>query len=102
MSGRYGKSVSIENQNVTICTMPELATVNIEIVNCSANPVIIKLAISETDTPSAADYIEHNVELPGSGVLIRSAEVLNENEKVIVHATNSDCSVRVHGITGSV
>lgn len=102
MSGLYGKSVSIENKNVTVCTMPELATINIELVNCSNSRAYINIAISESEVPAEEDYLEYGSELKGSGVIIRSALVVNANEKIIIHSTNSNCSVRVHGITGSV
>jgi hypothetical protein len=102
MSGRYGKAASIKDQNVTVCTMPELATINIEVVNCEKSVAYITLAISETDTPLDTDYLEYEVELKGSGVLIRSAVVVEANEKIVVHSTNSNCCVRIHGITGIV
>lgn len=102
MSGLYGKKVSVEDQTIEVCEIPEVATINIEAVNCSQHPAYVNIAISKRSTPIAEDFIEHSLYLKGTGVLIRSAIVVSPNEKIFIYSTNSNCSVRVHGISGSV
>lgn len=80
------------------------ATVNISFCNQSSATTTIRVAISKGTTNSAvtaADYIEYNRTITGSGVYQRTGCVLGPGESIYAFDLNGVCSVRVEGFEGN-
>ena len=75
-----------------------MTTCNINMVNTGASNATVRLAISTSTSPGAADFIEYGVILEPGDVLERTAQVLSPSEKVICWADVAGVSVRVSGM----
>ena len=65
-SGILGTQSSLSaNTLTTIYTVPAttVSYVNFNVVNTNATPVTVRIALSATGTPTAAEYIEYNAEI---------------------------------------
>jgi hypothetical protein len=105
MSGKLGKASLLANTNTTLYEVPvnKLATLSVLVVNRSTEIAELTVAISEVDNPVDTDFIEHKVQLSANGgVYERTALVCSAAEKVVVHSSVADCSVRVHGFEEDV
>ncbi len=103
-SGILGQvGISTISTNHTIYTVPAstLAVTNINIVNRSAEAATVRLAISASDTPTNAEYIEYEAALSAQGVLERTGIVINSSKNVVAYASTIDVSVAVYGIEES-
>ena len=103
-SGILGQvGISTASTNHTVYTVPAstLAVTNINIVNRSASAATVRLAISASDTPVNAEYIEYEASLSAQGVLERTGVVINSSKNVVAYASTTDVSVAVYGIEES-
>lgn len=73
------------------------STANVRLANRTANGIKCRLAISNTTTPTDADYINYDVEVPANGILEATGLVCAAGEIVTVYAAATGISVRVHG-----
>lgn len=97
-SGRLGKASIAANTDADVYTVPAgiVAAANVNICNTGAAAVKVRLAI-RSGALAAADYIEHDADVPAGGVLERTGLALTAGETVVVRASASGVSVRVHG-----
>lgn len=103
-SGILGQvGISTASTNTTVYTVPEstLAVANINVLNRSASSATVRLAISSTDTPNDAEYIEYGASLDAQGVLERTGIVINASKNVVAYASTTAVSVAVYGIEES-
>lgn len=103
-SGKLGIAQLSANTDTVVYTVPSstLAVVNFTMVNLSTtSDAYVKVSISEDDTPSAGEYIEHTARLNPSGVLERTGIALTAGERIIFNSDLANVNVRVHGIEES-
>jgi hypothetical protein len=108
-SGTLGTVLLAANTLTTLYTVPagKTSTVNFNLVNTSASPVFVRVAISATATPTAAEWVEHGTYLFPSGdksnsnVLERSAFVCGAGDNIVCYASiASAVACRAHGLEG--
>ena len=109
-SGTLGTPVVLNaNTLTTLYTVPtgKTATVNFNLVNISSSPAFVRVAISNTATPSDSEWVEHGTYLLPSGdksnsnVLERSAFVCQAGANVVCYANISNAiACRAHGFEG--
>lgn len=103
-SGILGQvGLSTASTNHTVYTVPAsiLAVANVNIVNRSASSATVRLAISTTDTPSDAEYLEYDASLDAQGVLERTGIVIDASKNIVAYASTTAVSVAVYGIEES-
>ena len=101
---RLGTQQSLlANTLTTIYTVPATTVgyVNFNIVNTNATPVTVRVALSATGTPTAAEYVEYNAEINGYGVLERTGIALQAGKNVVALADTANVSISVYGVEES-
>jgi hypothetical protein len=98
-TGTLGQAALAAATNTTVYTVPTglTATLNISIVNKGPSIVAIRLAISDANTPTTAEYIEYNAPMSIGGVLEKTGIVISGDKKVVAYATASGVSINVYG-----
>jgi len=91
-SKKLGSVTTVANTDTTIYTAgaTKTAVANINICNTGSTVVTANIKIG-------AQYIEKGVSIPASGVLERTALIIDNNEVVLVN-TSGVCDVRIYGI----
>jgi hypothetical protein len=89
--------------DTTVYTVPAdtFAVVTINLVNTTTVPKTVRLALAASGTPTAAEYIEYDVEVLGNGVVERTGIVLEAGRNVVAYANAAGTSVQVYGIETS-
>lgn len=98
-NGKLGIADLVATTNTDVYSVPtgKTATVNISVSNRASTSVAVRVAIAATVSPTASEYIEHDVTIPPYGVLERTGVVMTALEKVVCYASASGISVRIHG-----
>ena len=105
-SGTLGTPVSLSaTTNTTLYTVPagKVATVNFNLVNTNATAAKVRVAISATGTPGAAEWVEYDVYLQPAGdpsngnVLERSGFVVEATKNIVVYSDSAGVVARAHG-----
>ncbi len=94
--------------NQVVYTVPasKVATVNFNACNTSASTAKVRIGISSTGTPAAADWVEYDVVLRPAGdasngnVLERSGFVMEAGKNLVVFSDTAGVVVRAHGFEG--
>lgn len=100
-SGILGTQSSLlANTLTSVYTVPAdtVAYMNFNIVNTNATPVRVRVALSATGTPTAAEYIEYNAEIAGYGILERTGIALQTGKRVVALADTANVSISVYGV----
>jgi hypothetical protein len=101
-NGKLGSASLAALTYTTVYTVPagKVATFNVVMVNRGITNAEMRVAITtQASTPLDADFIEFDAILPREGgILERTALVAGAGEKVMVRASTSNVSVRVHGL----
>lgn len=74
------------------------SVVTINMVNKSTAARRCRIALAAADTPTAAEWIEYDVEILPGGVLERTGIVLDAAKRVVAYANATDISVSVYGM----
>ena len=86
------------NADTKIYTCPSgAASINFNVVNRGQGEAVVNVAITQAASPTAADYIEYGVTIPGGGILERSALVVGAGDQFFVRSNVAGCTVRVYG-----
>jgi len=103
MSGKLGALNLAANIDTVVYTAPSstFAVTTINVVNRSGSTVTIRVAVSDADTPTAAEYIEYDVGIGPKGVLERTGVVVGADQRVVVRSSATDVNAVVYGITTS-
>ena len=104
-SGILGQSALAATTNTTVYTVPANthSVVNVNVVNRSGTaPALIRLALASTGTPTNAEWIEYDVEVPKNGVLERTALSLQAARNIVAYSSTGDATVTIFGIEQAV
>ena len=98
-NGTLGQADLSALTNTTVYTVPAdtTATISINLCNRSGLTQSVRIAISTSGTPTAAEYIEYDCILPSSGTLERTGLVISANKNIVVYSTDDQVSVNVYG-----
>lgn len=99
-TGILGKADLTAGVDTSLYVVPDttFSVVTINLCNRGSASVYCNIAISDTASPTSAEYIEFNVELLPSGSLERSGVVIDASKQVVVRADASNISALVYGI----
>ena len=102
-TGRLGVSDLPAAANTTLYTVPSdtFAVVSVNVCNRGNSPVGIRIATAATDTPTAAEWLEFDVEVGAKGVLERTGIIIGSGEKIVARSSAANVSVVVFGIETS-
>lgn len=97
---KLGSVAPSATTNTTLYTVPagKSAVAVLSVCNTNATIATIRVAISATNTPTTAEYIEYNVPIAANGVLERTSIAMGENEKLVVYASSTNVAFRLYGI----
>lgn len=102
-SGILGQTnVTSQSTWISVYTVPagKVATVNILVLNNNTGTGKMSVALStQATTPTAAEYIENNLNIGGSEVLERGGLVLEAGRKIFVNSVTASPNFSVT-ITG--
>ena len=98
-SGILGQSAPSATTNTTVYTVPsaKTATFNVSVCNRGTTVANIRVAVSATGTPSNAEYIEYDTEIPANSVFERTGLVAQATKNLVVYADSANLSVSVYG-----
>jgi hypothetical protein len=99
-TGKLGANDLSATTNTTVYTCPAdtYAVVAINICNRGANATAVRIAVADSDTPGAAEYIEYDSEIFSKNVLERTGLVLAATQRLVVYSTEASVSAVVVGI----
>lgn len=97
--GKLGSKDLTAASNELLCTAAENMTVNIRVVNRTANDVKVRVAIGTGAAPADGDYIEYDTIVEPGVPLENTGIAISSGEKVWVRSDIAGCCARVHGIS---
>ena len=99
-TGRLGASDVSATTNTTVYTCPAdtYSVVAVNICNRGSATAALRIALAASDTPTAAEYIEYDVDVFANNVLERTGIVLSAGQKVVVYSSTANISAVVVGI----
>jgi len=89
--------------DTTIYTVPAntFGVVTVSLCNRGATSATVRIAVANSGTPSAAEYIEFDSELLAKGVLERTGIVLQAGKVLVVRSNAISVSAVAYGIETS-
>jgi len=98
-TGILGQAAPAATTNTVVYTVPAatVTVATISIVNTTLSPIVTRLAIASSGTPTTSEYIEYDTVIDSSAVLERSGIVMNATEAVVVYANSAGLAVSVYG-----
>ena len=102
-SGILGRSNLSSGTNTAVYTVPAdtFAVVSVSILNRSNNGAAIRLAVSDTSTPTAADWLEYDTTLDPKQVLERTGIVMQAGTVLVVYSSIANVNAVAFGIETS-
>ena len=103
-NGRLGAVDLSANVDTTVFTVTSatVASFSISLCNRNASSARVRLALSASATPSAADYLEYETTLPAYGVLERSGLVLDGGKYLIARSDTANVNCVAYGYEDTV
>lgn len=97
--GTLGQSAPSATTNTVVYTVTSgtTATLTINVCNQASTSGTIRLAISDTTSPSNKDYIEYDTTVPAKGVLERTGVVVSGGKRIIAYCSTANFSINVYG-----
>jgi hypothetical protein len=102
-TGRLGIADVAAATNTTLYTVPTgfFTVATVSLVNRSNQAMTVRLAISGTGTPTAAEWIEFDTEVYPKGVLERTGIVMGAGQNIVVFSSTANVSAVAFGIETS-
>jgi hypothetical protein len=102
-TGRLGAQDLAAAANTTLYTVPvdTFAVVSVSLCNRSNQACNVRMAVSNTATPSNAEWIEYDTELLGKGVLERTGIVMDAGKFLVVYSNAAGVTAVAFGIETS-
>lgn len=98
-TGVLGQAAPAATTNTVVYTVPAatVAVATISVANTTVSPIIARVAVASSGTPTLSEFIEYDTVIPANGVLERAGVVMNPTEAVVVFASAAGLSVSVYG-----
>ena len=102
-TGRLGTADLAVTTNTTLYTVPTgyFTVATVSIVNRSNASATVRLAMSATATPGAAEWLEYDVEILPKGVLERTGIVMDAGKNLVVYSSLANVGAMAFGIETS-
>jgi hypothetical protein len=103
-TGLLGQATLNAGQNTSVYFVPAttFTVFSVSVLNRGGTTVSIRMALSASATvPTAAEYIEYDVQIAPNGVLERTGLMMNAAKHLVVWASNANVSVSAYGIETS-
>ncbi len=100
-TGRLGAVDLSATTNTSVYTVPAstIATVNVNVCNRNATPIVVRLMHlnGAIGTLAVEDYLEYELSIPGYGVLERTGIVMAATHVIGAYSDTANVSVQVCG-----
>ena len=98
-SGILATSAPTAATDTTVYTVPASTTTTFNASFCNRGTTVaqIRLAVYAAATPTTAEYLEYDAELPANGVIERTGIVAQAGKLVVVYTSSANISVVLHG-----
>lgn len=102
-SGKLGAEDLAAGTTTTVYTVPadNYSVVSVSFVNRGTNPTTLRLSLSDTDTPTNAEYLEWETELLPKNILERTGLVLSAGQKIVVRSSQPNVNCVAFGMETS-
>ena len=99
-TGKLGANDVSATTNTTVYTCPAstYAVASINICNRGTSTAEVRIAIADSGTPGAAEYIEYDTSVFSKNVLERTGLVLAAGQNIVVYSSAASVSAVVMGI----
>jgi hypothetical protein len=99
-TGRLGTANLAAATNTTLYTCPAdtFSVVSVSMCNRGNQACGMRIAVSDSATPTDAEYIEYDAEVGGKGVLERTGIVMQAGKFLVVRSSNANVSAVAFGI----
>jgi len=102
-SGRLGTANLTAATNTSVYTVPAdtFTVATVSICNRGNQAITVQMAVADSATPNASEYIEYETEVLSHGVLERTGVVMSAGQILVVYASAANVSAVVMGIETS-
>jgi len=99
-TGILGNAELTAGVDTSLYVVPEatFSVITVNLCNRGSASVFCNIAISDTASPTTAEYLEFNVELLPSGSIERTGIVVNAEKQIIIRADAANVTAIVYGI----
>jgi hypothetical protein len=102
-TGRLGIADLAAVTNTTLYTVPTgyFTVATVSVVDRSNQSITIRMAVSGTATPTAAEWIEYDCEIYPKGVLERTGLVIGAGQNIVLYSSTANVGAVAFGIETS-